>query len=431
MQPQARFRFPAGVALCLLIVPLAMPALTPLAILEQEAHQRVNAKARVPLAESSSASFTGIETVESPGSDRIPNYLRAIAVLPKMPGPFAHLFRAFVLGGALPSETRLAMALRIAQVNNSPYTAVHIERLLRTTGRGRLILDALKSNTTNTLAIPEQRAVEFAEASTKHVDGLTDTEFQGVRAVYNDSQIVELHFISCFFNYFTRFTEALNLPVEAWALETAPAVLPSAPSAQARVALITDGEINAVAAAAEGLKRSTATATASSLGIPIANSQRAMLRAPAMYQAWREFGAAEQQYASVSREIKLQVSFAVSTANGCRYCTLHQVLGLRRLGVEPSKLMAMQKDDSALTSEELTAVLFARKLTAEPSGITDADYDNLRKVFHEQGALEALMQTCNFAFMNRFTDGLRLPSEDEAVRVYRETYGAEWQRRKK
>jgi hypothetical protein len=25
--------------------------------------------------------------------------------------------------------------------------------------------------------------------------------------------------------------------------------------------------------------------------------------------------------------------------------------------------------------------------------------------------------------MNRFTDGLRLPSEDEAVRVYLETYG--------
>jgi hypothetical protein len=46
------------------------------------------------------------------------------------------------------------------------------------------------------------------------------------------------------------------------------------------------------------------------------------------------------------------------------------------------------------TPEELTAVLFARKLTAEPSGITGADYDNLRRVFHEQGAIETLMQTC-------------------------------------
>jgi len=37
-----------------------------------------------------------------------------------------------------------------------------------------------------------------------------------------------------------------------------------------------------------------------------------------------------------------------------------------------------------------------------------------------------LLQTCNFAFMNRFTDGLQLPSEDEAIKVYLETYGAAW-----
>lgn len=28
-----------------------------------------------------------------------------------------------------------------------------------------------------------------------------------------------------------------------------------------------------------------------------------------------------------------------------------------------------------------------------------------------------------FSFMNRFTDGLRLPSEDEAVKTYQEVYG--------
>ena len=68
-------------------------------------------------------------------------------------------------------------------------------------------------------------------------------------------------------------------------------------------------------------------------------------------------------------------------------------------------------------------MLFARKLTATPSGVTDADYATLKKEFGEQGALEVLLQTCNFSFMNRFTDGLHLPSEDEAIRIYREVYG--------
>jgi alkylhydroperoxidase family enzyme len=114
-------------------------------------------------------------------------------------------------------------------------------------------------------------------------------------------------------------------------------------------------------------------------------------------------------------------------ANGCRYCTLHQVLGLRRIGVEPAKLMAMKKNDDALTPREKIAVTFARKLTREVTSITDADYAALKAEFQERGALEVLLQTCNFAYMNRFTDGLRLPSEDEAIRVYQETYGGDFQ----
>ena len=147
-----------------------------------------------------------------------------------------------------------------------------------------------------------------------------------------------------------------------------------------------------------------------------------MLRVPALAQAWNEFGAANGK-SVVGSEILLQVSFAVSMANGCRYCTMHQVVFLRRLGVDPTKLLAMEKDDSALTPREKTAVVFARKLTASASGVTDADYKALRAEFQEQGALEVLLQTCNFSFMNRFTDGLHLPSEDEAIKVYREVYG--------
>jgi alkylhydroperoxidase family enzyme len=86
----------------------------------------------------------------------------------------------------------------------------------------------------------------------------------------------------------------------------------------------------------------------------------------------------------------------------------------------------MRKDDSALTPRELAAVKFARKLTDRPSGINDDDLAALKKEFGEAGALEVVIQTCNFAFMNRFTDGLQLPSEDEAVKTYQETYGAGW-----
>lgn len=403
-------------------------SLTALAAIEQQAHDRVSAQPRVPLVDQTSELFRNLDSLEPMGSGLVPNYVRAIGNLPKMSGALSHLFKTFISSSALPSETKLGMALRIAQINKSPYTVAHIERLLKATDRGKVILAALQANRTTTLSAPERQAIAYADALTRHVDGLSDAEFQAARAVYNDSQVVELSFTVCFFNYFTRFAEALALPVEPWVFETSPAKLPAFAAAPARVSLISDEEMKATAVAVAAAK--AAESPTANWNIGIANSQRAMMHAPAMYAAWREFGAAAGDYAAVSREIKLQVSFAVSTANGCRYCTLHQVLGLRRLGVDPSKLMAMQKDDSALTPQELAAVTFARKLTAEPSGTTDQDFDQIRKVFNQQGAIEVLMQTCNFAFMNRFTDGLRLPSEDEAVAVYHETYGTDWQRKK-
>ncbi len=424
-----RFTLAPGllVGTCLYAASHPSLGLTSLPILEQQAHQRTSAQAYVPLADQSSPLFQGIDTMELSNSKQVPNYLRALAPLPKMTEPFAHLFKIFVGNTALPSETKLAMALRIAQINGSPYTAAHAERLLRTSDHGKAVLAALQSDRIDLLSVPEQRAIAYAEALTRHVDGLSDAEFQSTRAFYNDSQVVELSFTACFFNYFTRFAEALKLPVEPWVFETSPELLKPASPLPERVSLISDEEIQATEATVAASKAPNS--LTAKWGIGIANSQRAMMHAPAMYLAWRNFGSASQEYSSVSREIKLQVSFAVSTANGCRYCVLHQVLGLRRLGVEPAKLMAMQKDDSALTPQELAAVTFARKLTASPSSTTKADYQKIQGVFKEQGALEVLMQTCNFAFMNRFTDGLRLPSEDEAVKVYREIYGRDWQRR--
>ena len=395
---------------------LANAADAPLSALEQKAHERIAAKARVQLADQSSDLFKGIDSLEPNSSGLVPNYVRAMTTLPKMAAPLSHLFKTFVSSSALPSETKLAMALRIAQINKSPYTVAHIERLLRATDRGKLVLAALQKNTLGALSNQERQAIAYADAMTRHVDGLSDTEFQATRAVYNDSQVVELSFTVCLFNYFTRFAEALNLPVEPWVFETTPAPLAAAKPAPARIGLVSDEELKATAIAVAATKDAGSPTAAWNIGM--ANSQRAMLNAPEMFLAWRDFGAAARDYSNVSREIKLQVSFAVSTANGCRYCTLHQVLGLRRLGVDPAKLVAMQKDDASLKPEELAAVLFARKLTAEPAGTTDADYAKLTEIFKTQGALEVLMQTCNFAFMNRFTDGLRLPSEDEAVNIY-------------
>lgn len=401
-----------------------VPAISLSALLDQ-ARTRIAATPRVALAPETSDAFKDIESLEPVGSGHVPNYLRAMVSMPGVPASFAHVMKTLLYGGVIEPEVKLAMGLRMAQMHDSPYVVAHMERYLRTTDKGREILKAIQAGKTDSLQSGDRLALQYAEGLTRGVHGVSDGEFAEVRGAFNDSQIVEMTMTVCIFNYLDRFAEALNLPVEAWVLDS-PAVEPqvSADLPAARIGLISDGEMKATSDRLASLKDPKV--PSNGWGIGFSNSMRALMRCPDLANAWGNFGTTARQSWVINREMQLQVSFAVSLANGCRYCTLHQVLGLRKLGVSMNKLMEMKKDDDALTLQERVAVLFARKLAKDPSSMTDADYQSLRTTFGEQGALDVLMQTCSFAGFNRFTDGLRLPSEDAAVENYREVYGTTW-----
>jgi AhpD family alkylhydroperoxidase len=380
--------------------------------LAQEAQARVGATARAPLGDAATPNE--------------PSYTRSLAQMPHAAKPFADLVEAVLHRGALPGELKAAMGLRIAQINHSPYVAAHMRRALDASSPGKGLISALASNSFSTLDASARLGLTYADSLTRSVHGVTPEAFAATRAAFNDAEIVELTITTAFFNFFTRYAEALRLPVEPWVLDGSvpPAALGASSRTPARVALLSDDTILATTAALEASKQQAS--QRGGWGIGMANSMRAMLQAPALALPWRALMTTVREKETVGRDIKLQISFAVSMVNECRYCTIHQVLGLRRLGIDPGKLVAMKKDDSALTPREAVAVRFARKLTTAPGDVSDADYAAVRKEFGELGALEVVVQTCTFAFMNRFTDGLMLPSEDEAIRVYQETYGSTW-----
>jgi AhpD family alkylhydroperoxidase len=400
-------------------------SLISLEALNQAAKQKLNAKANVPLADETADICAGADVLEA---GRVPNYVRGLALLPDAAKPLAATFKTYLYGGSIAPETKMAMGLRIAQVYGSAYPAVHLQRLLRASDKGQKLLAQLQANNLGAMSASEQAAVRYAELLTRDIHGVSEPEFQKTRGLFNDSQIVELTMTTCFFNYFLRYCEGANLPVEKWALDEPVAKVAAAKyePPPARVAVVSDDQMSAVVDTLNAAKT-----PANNWNIGVAYSQRAFLLAPGITRDWRAYTTTTRKYESVSREIKLHVSFAISMANGCRYCTLHQVLGLRRLGVDPAKLVALAKDDSALTPRERTAVAFARKITRDPAKLTKDDYEALVAEFKEQGALEVLLQSCNFAYMNRFTDGLRLPSEDEAIKVYQETYGKSFEELRK
>lgn len=354
---------------------------------------------------------------------RTPDYLRALSeAQPQTVEPFAKLLRVTLTRGTLPPAVKVAMGLAIARDLRNDYAAQHLERLLRATPQGAAYLAELnvaknEEPRSGALSLP----VGYALRLTRDIHGVDEAYFRRVSTAYNDSQIVELTQTVCTLNYFVRLCAALNLKPEPWLATTTPAPLPAVPSTDfgpVRVTLASDAEMNWAAKIV-----SPTGGDPWGLGVRVFNSQRAMLRSPEIGAAWMDYWQSVRTGAKVPRSTLLQVSYAVSSANGCRYCIVHQVVGLRREKVDVAKLLAMQKDDAALSESERAAVVFARKLTKNPPQVTPADFATLQTAFSGGTAMEIVLQTCAFSYMNRFTDGLRLPSEDEAVHIYKEVYG--------
>ena len=146
--------------------PVSLPAaearatgqtLASITTLEEQARARVTVDPRISLLPPASPVFKNIGPLLQSDTGRVPNDVRAVAMLPDGPVGLAGVMKAFLFEGTVEPETKLAMALRMAQVNGSPYTAAHVVRLLRATDRGQVLLTALESGRLDSLSAADQR----------------------------------------------------------------------------------------------------------------------------------------------------------------------------------------------------------------------------------------------------------------------------------
>src|SRR5207253_1318386 len=112
--------------LCLTSLAQDKGLLTSLEALNQLAKQKLSAQPNVSLADEKSEICAGADVLEA---GKVPNYVRALALLPNAAKPFAATFKAYLYDGTIAPETKMAMGLRIAQVYGSAYPAIHLQRL--------------------------------------------------------------------------------------------------------------------------------------------------------------------------------------------------------------------------------------------------------------------------------------------------------------
>ncbi len=121
-----------------------------------------------------------------------------------------------------------------------------------------------------------------------------------------------------------------------------------------------------------------------------------------------------------------QSLFWVTTrAMNCSYCMGHCEMGLDLAGLTKPQIAQRTRllagaDWSSFSAEEQDAYAFARKLTATPWAISDADVQGLERDFGPQRALVVLTAACRGHYMTRISNGFQLSLERD--NVFREWY---------
>ena len=112
----------------------------------------------------------------------------------------------------------------------------------------------------------------------------------------------------------------------------------------------------------------------------------------------------------------------VSLLNGCDYCVQHHLEGLKRLLKDEERVNHIMTAFNAkalhvaFSGKELAAVLYARKLTTEPTELKKSDIDHLKLTgWNDAEILEINQVVAYFAYANRVVLGLGLNTDGDII----------------
>ena len=140
------------------------------------------------------------------------------------------------------------------------------------------------------------------------------------------------------------------------------------------------------------------------------NVQKALAHRPEMLKNFLGF------YGSVGRSLDRKlyelIYIRVSLINECHYCTQQHLASSKRVGLTSEDWAALKKGDySRYNEKEKAALTYIEKLTGSPHGISDTDFEELKKHFSDPEIVDIHLLTGLANLTNRVTDPLGLEVE--------------------
>ena len=137
---------------------------------------------------------------------KVPEWVKVMAHRPEILKEFVELFKAIMSQGEIESLLKWKIALVVSQTLKCPFCVDVSEKMLKKLGADEEILKKIKE-----LSTEEKEILELVRDVT--LDGHLDHPelFEKLREKFNESQVVEIISVMCFFNYINRFNNTLAI----------------------------------------------------------------------------------------------------------------------------------------------------------------------------------------------------------------------------
>jgi AhpD family alkylhydroperoxidase len=147
-------------------------------------------------------------------------------------------------------------------------------------------------------------------------------------------------------------------------------------------------------------------------GYPVANSVAAWHYNRDLVMPMVQLSQAVQNE-TLDYELQMKLAAVVSARNGCRYCLCSSAKTLNADGSEDSLMIALQGNlvYSGFTPKERAALLFAEKLTTQPSAAANLVASMLDAGWTNDEVAQIIFFVSHMNMMNRIAQAFHLPPD--------------------
>jgi alkylhydroperoxidase family enzyme len=316
----------------------------------------------------------------------------------------------------------------VSRGNNCHYCLGHQEHKLKLAGLSDDQIGALDRDW-DSLDPRTRKGVELARKMTVLPFALSDRDVATLKSDYSDAEIVELVYSIARFNSMNRWTDSMGLPQDPQMRgENVEFDTPTSTQWNQGESLVVAGadivrpkawtwrecqeQLKISATRGPRVQLVSKESAAEILQIPldeIHDWHRAMATLPAagpeMVRAWT----AMLSDPELAPEIKAAICWTTARHNRATSSLAMAKAFADQLKLTEQQIQAWDANDAKkLTPGMVQAIEFAKKLTCDPTKITDADIARLREVFSDRQTAHAIYTAATANAMDRFTETLGL-----------------------